>query len=412
MTDSITPKNHKKLPHSRHEFDVEVSPARMSTYFEHAYARLAPAVEIKGFRPGQAPRLMTIQKIGQQRYFQEAMDLALPATYAEAMKSLELRPVAPPEISIQSYGEGAPLVYHVTVDVIPDVDPGEYAKVRVKATTPDTAVNADEVNDVLERLRKQQAQTKEVDRPAKKGDRVEIDYVGTVDNVKRDDLSSQHFPVILGDEVLPKDLEASLVGKKKGDAYELETKVEKQAVKFSITVHSVAEVTLPEVDAAFAKQFGRKDADDLKDAIKKQLALEKADVARKELEEKVLDAVLKKAKVELPKSLVEEEITRRVEHIKSQLGVMYPKFLEQKKLTEEKIRKEFEAPAEQSVKTGLVLGEIAKKEGFGKEQKEGEDDAAFQRRVVRRVVDFLVASATGEKTEKDPEKEKQDTRKD
>src|SRR5690606_4111191 len=125
-----------------------------------------------------------------------------------------------------------------------------------------------------------------VDRAAKKGDRVEIDYVGLVKNVKRGDLPSQHFPVILGDGVLPKKLEEALVGKTKGDTFELDDKVEKDAVHFQVSVHDVSEITLPGVNAAFAEQFGRKDADDLKKAIHDQLEHEKEDAHRRELETK------------------------------------------------------------------------------------------------------------------------------
>ncbi|MCA9388183.1 trigger factor [Candidatus Berkelbacteria bacterium] len=396
---SVAVKDHKKHKHSRHEFVVEVAAPKMAEYFDIAYKQLAPSVEIKGFRPGQAPKMMTIQKIGQARYAQQALDIALPNSYAEAMKSLGLQPIAPPKVSVQSYGEGAPLTYKIEVDVLPEVKPGDYQKIKVKAPKVDTKVEAKEVDEVIERLRKQQASAKDVDRPAKKGDKVDIDYEGLVDNVKRDDLSSQHFPVIIGDEAISKKIEESLIGKKKGDSYEVQDKIDKDSVNFKIAVHGVAEVELPEIDKVFAEKFGRKDADDLKASIKEQLELEKANEGRRKLEADVLEAVMKKAEVELPRSLVDEEISRRLGHMKNQLGVMFNKFLEQQKLTEEKLRKDLEKPAEESVKSGLVLGEIAKKEGFGKDRPEGESDDEFQRRVVQRTINFLVASATGQKVD-------------
>lgn len=405
-TNSVTVKEHKKHKHARHEFVVEVAASKMSDYFDEAYKRLAPSVEIKGFRPGQAPKMMTIQKIGQSRYAQQALDIALPNSYADAMQSLKLQPIAPPQVSIQSYGEGAPLNYKVEVDVLPEVKTGDYEKIKVKVPKVETKVEAKEVNEVIDRLRKQQAQAEAVDRPAKKGDKVDIDYEGLVDNVKRDDMSSQHFPVIIGDGVISKKIEESLIGKKKGDSYEVKDKVDKQDVNFKIAVHDVSEVKLPEVDKSFAEKFGRKDAEDLKKSIKEQLELEKANEGRRKLEADVLDAVMKKAEVELPRSLVEEEVNRRLQQMKQQLGVMFNKFLEQKKLTEEKLRKDLEKPAEASVKSGLVLGEIAKKEGFGQDRPEGESDNDFQRRVVQRTINFLVASATGQKQESDKKEAK------
>lgn len=393
---SVSIREHKKHAHSRHEVHVEVSGPKMAEYFEHAFERLAPTVEIKGFRRGQAPKLMVLQRVGQERYVQTAMDLALPNSYAEAMHQLKLHPVAPPEIMIESYGEGAPLKFKATVDVIPDIDLGKYADVKVKKPKAETEVKQTEVDEVIERLRKQQAKVEAVDRPAKKDDQIEIDYVGMVGGVKRDDLSSQHFPVILGAGVLPKALEEACVGKKKGESFTLDTKIEKDEVHFEVMVHAVNEVALPAVDAELAKQFGRESADDFKQAIRDQLTHEKEHKVRHDLEKLVIEAVVKQCKVEIPQSLVEEEINRRIGQVQQQLGVMYPKFLEQQKKTEEEIRKELRGEAEESVKTGLILGEVAKKEGFGVDRQKGEDDMAFQQRVVRRTINFLVTSASGE----------------
>lgn len=395
MDTTITVKDHKKQKQSRHAFTVEVPAIAMAGYFEAAYKKLAPSVEIKGFRPGAAPKLMTIQRIGQDRYFQTALDLALPDSYALACQQLEIRPVAPPEIAIQGYGEGAPLTFTVAVDVIPDVDPGQYSKVKVKTSEPDTAVKVAEVNEVLERLRKQQATVVVVDRAAKLGDRVEVDYVGMVKGVKRDDLSSQHHPVILGDKILTPKLEEAIVGHTKGDTFSVSDKIKDDTVEFTVIIHDVYEITLPEIDTKFAEQFGRKSADDLKTAIEDQLKSEKVDAERRELEGKVLEAVLAKATLDVPRSLVEEEITRRLNSVQQQFGAMLGKLLESQKKTENDLRKEFEPEAEQSVKLGLLLGEIAKRENFGADRTKDEDDAAFQRRVVRRTINFLVASATG-----------------
>jgi trigger factor len=196
---------------------------------------------------------------------------------------------------------------------------------------------------------------------------------------------------------MPEEIEKALIGKKKGDQFELDAKVRKDKVNFQVVVHDVAQVSLPDVTDEFAKQFGRGSVPELKDSIKKQLVHEKEIQAQRELEEKVLGEVLKQAKLEIPESLLNEEINRRLAHLKNQLGVMYTKFLEEKKKTEEDLKKDLIKPAQQSVKTGLVLGEIAKREGFSKERLEKESDEDFQKRVVRKTIDFLVASATGKK---------------
>ncbi len=390
----IEVKNHKKLKNSRDSFDVHIPLESMLEYFDKAYKVLAPSVEIKGFRPGQAPRALIIDRIGQERYMQTAMDYALPESYSEAVKDLEITPIAPPQISIQSYGEATALIYTVEVDVLPKVDAGDYKKVKVKAPKKETEVTAKDVADVLLKLRRQQSQVKPVDRKAKVGDSVEIDFTGSVGGVKKDQYSSKNYPLIIGDKVIDKTVEDSLIGKKKGDTYQVSSKIDKEKVDFEITVHSVGEIELPEVNAEFASQFGRKDAKDLEQAIEMQLTSEKEEKYRLDLEDEVVKAVLKGAKTELPESLIEEEISRRVDHIKQQLGAVYDQFLQSQKKSEEDLRKEARPQAEESVKAGLVLGEITKLEDFGKDLSAELDDETKQRMAVRKTIDFLVESAT------------------
>lgn len=398
----IEVKNHKKLKNSRHKFEVQIPLESMLEYFDKAYKVLAPSVEIKGFRPGQAPKALIIDRIGQERYLQTAMDYALPESYTEAVKELKITPIAPPQISIQSYGEATALVYDVEVDVLPEVDAGDYKKVRVKAPKKDTKVTAKDIADVLTKLRRQQAQVKPVERAAKVGDSIEIDFIGSIGGVQKDQYSSKNYPLIIGDNAIEKTIEDSLVGKKKGDTYKLTAKIDKEKVDFEITVHSVGEIELPEVNADFAKQFGRNDAKDLEQAIESQLSSEKEEKYRLDLEDEVVKAVLKGAKTQLPESLIEEEISRRVDNIKQQLGAVYDQFLQSQKKTEDDLRKEARTQAEESVKAGLVLGEITKREGFGKDLSPELDDETKQRMAVRKTIDFLVESAT--KSAKNSEK--------
>lgn len=395
----IEVKNHKKHKKSRHEFEVHVPLQKMEEYFEKAYQVLAPSVEIKGFRKGFAPKPMVVGQIGKESYLQTAMDYALPETYTEAVKILDIHPIAPPSVNLESYGEATNLVYKVEVDVLPEVDPGEYKKLKVNLPKKDAEVSKKEVDETLNRLRREQAQMRAVDRAAKVGDHVEIDFVGSVDGIKKDQYSSKNFPLIIGDKAIDKAIEDSLVGKKKGETYQLSSKIDKDKVNFEIVVHQVSEVTLPEVDKKFAEQFGRKDAKDLEEAIANQLKHEKEHKYFHDVEDLVMKEVLKKAQTEIPESLVEEEISRRISEIKQQLGVVYDQFLKNQKKTEDDLRKEVRTQAEESVKAGLVLGEITKREGFGKDLSPDLDDQAKQRIAVRKTIDFLIETATGEKLE-------------
>lgn len=387
---NIIVKNHKKQKNSRHEFTIEVPAKRMKKYFDLAYQRLAPQVEISGFRPGKAPRIMTLQRIGYDRYFQTTFDFALPEIYTESIQELKIKPVSPPQITPKSYGEDMPLILDVAVDVLPEVELNDYLKIKVKAPKKDTEVSAKEIDKVIERLRHQQAQVNPVNRAAKTGDHVEIDFIGTVDNVVRDEYSSKHFPLILGKGAIDQKIEKSLLGKKRGDIYELDTTIKKDKVHFKITVHEVGEIKLPDIDKKFAEQFGKKSPQELKAAIKKQLETEREQKHLRDSEQKVINALLKKIKIDAPKSLVNEEIQRRVADIKQQFGAMYNEFLKSRKWQEKDLRKELTKPAEDAVKAGILLGAIAQKESLGKNRPKDMDDHAYQAYVARLTLDWLV----------------------
>ena len=386
------------LPKSRVKLTIEVPSDRTDKYFDDAYKKLAPAVEIKGFRAGQAPRAMTLESIGFGRYSQTAMDIALPETYYEAIQKEKIIPVQPPAVSVKEFSEGKPLIYEAEVDIVPMIKLCEYNKIKVKYQKPKLDVKKEELDKIFERLRYQAGIYNNVERAAKNGDRVEIDFEGLVDNVRQDNLTSKNHPLILGEGTLIPGFEKELIGMKKGDEKEFDIDVPhktergmKKKAHFKTKMLEVKEVILPELGNDFAKKFGHDDMEKLTKAIEEKLLEEKKINDKQILEKEVLGQVVSKCELEIPESLIEQETMRRISQIQSQMGQGFTKYLESIKKSMEDLKKDLRSSAIESAKTGLIIGEIAKSEGF---LKSNIKDQKAHEEVIRKTVDFLVKSAT------------------
>lgn len=386
----------QNLPKSRVKLTIEVPAEKTDKFFNDAYKKLASTVEIKGFRHGQAPRTMTLESIGFGRYHQTALDLALPETYYEAVRSEKIVPIQPPAISVKEFKENTPFVYEAEVDVVPVIELGEYKKIKIKYFKPKFEVKKEELDKIISRLRHQTAVYNNVERSAQNGDRLEIDFEGTVDNVKQENLTSKNHPIILGEGVLIPGFEKELVGMKKGEEKEfnldvphIENRGKTKKAHFKVKVNDVKEVILPEINNDFAKKFGHDTPDKLTKAIEEKVLEEKMAKDKQMLEAKVLEKIVTGAKIEVPESLVEQEVSRRFLQIQNQMGPGFQKYLENSGKKIEDLKKDLRLSAEQSVKTGLILGEIAKAEGFlkhpSKDQKEHEEAI---KKTIARLVDI------------------------
>jgi len=386
----------KKLPKSAVQLHVEVDEKQMVEYFGRAYERLASSVQIKGFRPGAAPKSMILDQIGIDRYTQEAVNLAIVDTYYRAVHEEKLVPLTQPAVAIHEFGVDEKLVYDATVDVLPVIELGDYKKLKVKLTSESTDATDEDVQIVLRRLRLQAASFEIVDRPAADGDRVELNFTGKEKGVVQDDLTSQHYPIILGDTPLIPGFQENLVGLKKGESKSFKLKVDKRSIEFTVDCLEVESVSMPTLDDAFAKTFGHDTVEALTTALKAGIENEKKERQHHDHEQAIVEALEKSVKVEIPQSLIEQEIDRRVESIREQLGVTFDKFLAERHQGKiESLRATLTDECERSVKAGLILGEVAQKEklvpvGGAKTPEE-------QRDVMHQTVDKLISYVSPKK---------------
>lgn len=387
----------KKLPKSKVKLTITEDAVNVKRYFDEAYDKLAPTVDIKGFRPGKAPRMLTIETIGKGKYNSEALNIALPQVYSQAVREKKLVPVGSPKVNIISFDEDKPFSFEAEVDLLPEIKLGDYKKIKVKHAKAKIDTKDSEIDKVVNRLKQQSAQYTVTSDKAKKGDRMEISFTGKVKGVQKDKYTSKHYPFILGEGVLMPKFEEKLIGAKKGDDLKFKNKIQKDDVDFEVKVDEVWHVKLPKEDKEFAKKFGHDDVKKLRDAIGKNIMQEKEDRDRQILEKKVLDEVLKHVKMDISEALVEQEIDRRVETIKAQTGPAFGKYLENMGKSLVDLRKDIKPNAEKGVKISLALSEISKDMGYFDPKKLGSDmkkNHEVQQEAVKKTMDELIKIAT------------------
>jgi len=390
-----------KLAKSKAKLNISEEANIIQKYFDEAYQKLAPLVDIKGFRPGKAPKLITIQTIGENKYQNEALNLALPMVYSEAVKSEKLIPVAPPKINIVEFGEGKTLRLEAEIELLPEVQLGDYKNVKVKHKEEKFEASDEEVDKIIKRLQYQDAQYIVTSESAKKGDRMEIDFVGKVKNVELEKYTSKHYPFLLGEGALLPEFEKKLLGTKKGDELKFNIDVKSPAgtekVDFEVKINEVWEVKLPELTDQFAQKFGNKTVKILRENIAKNIILEKEQRDRQILEDMIMTEVLKKVKIEVGESLIEQEIERRIKIVQEQTGPGFNRYLESLGKDLAQFRETLKPAAERSVKISLSLSEIAKDMGYFKPEKLGKDMKENQRiqgEAVKKTMDELIKITT------------------
>lgn len=390
MTNSKGKKlGHKILENKAGEvrLEIEVSKETLNSVAKIVVEELGKEVKISGFRPGKAPMNLVEKEIGKDRFWAEVTDKAIPEAYFEAVVAEKLATVSQPQIQVTKFVPGEQLVFEAIVAILPEIKDFKYKDLNIKEKTE--KISDKEKADALEGLLKRYTEEKEVDRVAKKDDKVEIDFEGTIKGLPFDGGSSKNHPLILGSGMMIEGFEDKIIGHKAGEEFDFDISFPKdyhagnlagQKTNFKITLHKVLEMVVPEPSDDWAKKLGFETLLKLKGELEKQLDFEKSLEQRRLTEEEILNKVIEANKIESPSVLVQEETHRMIheaEHNLSHSGLTMEQFLEMSKKTLMELEEEMKPEAERRVKIGIVLGEVARLEDIKLE--DGEVDAEIDK---------------------------------
>lgn len=364
------------LENDRVKFTVDVDTEQWKAALNEAYIKERSKYQVDGFRKGHAPRAFIERIYGPQVFFDEALDIVLPKTYDEILdKETELFPVDRPEVSITAITDST-LQYTAEVQLKPTVTLGaytglEFARDKVKVTK-------EEVSEEIERARENAGWWEQItDRPAQMGDKVKIDYTGSVDGVAFEGGTAADYELTLGSGAFIPGFEEGIVGMNVGESknvnvkfpeqYHAENLAGKDAV-FVVTVKDITVKKLPELDDEFAKDVSEFDTLKAYEAdVKKKIKERKEDSAEAALERKIIETVVENASVNVPQCMINDETEEMVNEFAYRLmyqGMNIDDYFKYTGQTPEKLKETYVEPATKAVKTRLVLEQVIKAAGI------------------------------------------------
>lgn len=350
---------------------------------QEAYEHTKSKYHVQGFRNGKAPRKVIEKEYGDTVFYDEALNNSFYVYYEEVINKEKLEVVGNPKLNVEKIDEtGVTLV--VTTEVYPEVTLGEYTGLSIEKS--EIKVSAAEVNAEIEAMREKAGRMVVVEREAKNGDTLVIDFVGKKDGVAFDGGTAKSYELKLGSGTFIPGFEDQLVGVKAGEdkhvevTFPAEYPAEDLAGKpctFDVTVHEVREKVLPALDDEFAKNVSEFDTlEEYKKSVKEQLKKEKEAKQEQEVEEKLLEKITENSSVEIPEVMVEEQAHEFVHQFAHQLehqGLNIDDYVKYMNTTIEDLEKSRMDDARKTVKTRLVLEAVMKKEGISLEKEELEN---------------------------------------
>ncbi len=344
--------------------EVAVPADEVHQEFEQRLKQVARSARLKGFRPGKAPMPVVRKQFGEQVHA-EVVDHLIRSSLAQVLREQNLTPAGGPRIEPIAVSPGAELKYAAVFEIMPEIkvkSPEGTAISRPTAEVIDSDIDA-----MIESMRKQRPVFTVVERPAAENDRVTVDFTGLMDGKPFEGGDGRDVTLLLGRPENRPELDAALNGASAGDTrsvtvnFPAETSnaaLAGKAAELTVTVKRVEAQSLPEVDEAFCQAFGVEDGglETLRAEVRKSMERELSDLVRGRLRSQVLDALYTQNPIELPRTLLEEQVQQMQIEAARNMGV--------REISQMPAREPFEAPARKRAALGLILGQIIQSEGL------------------------------------------------
>ena len=341
---------------------------------EKSYRKNVRNINIQGFRQGKAPRKIIEKLYGPEIFYDDAMNECIPDAYEAAVAEAGLKVVSQPSITEVDVKDGE-FLFTAVVFVKPEVSVKDYK--GIEAEKEEVAVSAEDVEAELARMQTRNARQVSVEREAKKGDVVNLDFEGFVDGVAFEGGKGEKFDLELGSGMFIPGFEEQLEGKNVGDEcdvnvtfpeeYNEKSLAGKPAV-FKCKINEIKENQKPELDDEFAKDVSEFDTiAELKADIEKKMVESKQSSADTAFQERVMDKVIENMEAEIPDAMVETQLDRVAEDFSYRLamqGMEFESYLKMTGMTMEQFRSVFAPQALRQVKIRLALEKIAELEGM------------------------------------------------
>ncbi len=365
-------KSVEKLEKSMVALTIEASAEEFEAAIEKVYKRSRSKIAIPGFRKGHAPRKIIETMYGAQVFYEDAVNDAYPDLFSQAVEQEKLDVVAYPEVELLEAGKDG-FSFKATVAVRPEVKLGSYK--GLTAPKESVKVTEKDIDGELKPYIMRATRMVDVDRKAKKGDTVTIDFEGFMDGKAFDGGKGENHDLELGSNSFIPGFEDQLVGVKAGDEKEVKVTFPedyhaaelagKESV-FQVKVHTVKEKQEPKLDDEFAKDVSEFETlADLRKDLGEKLTERRERQARNAFEEALLDQVTENMTVEIPDAMVDFRAQRMIEDYAQRItsqGISFEQYLAMTGMTVDILKMQAMEGALRQVKTDLALGAIAEAE--------------------------------------------------
>jgi trigger factor len=297
----------------KREYRIIVTAGELEDKVTHRLDELRRSVQLPGFRPGRVPMQILRRRFG-PAVLNEVLESTVQDGSADTIRDHNLRPALPPKVDIVSFSEGADLEYNMSIEVLPEIPPPDFAELGIERLAVD--VSDEEVDRAVERIAEGQRKAEPVDRPAETGDILIVDVEGRVDGNEIPGAAGKDREIMLGSAGYLPGFEEQLIGAKPGEHrtvtaafpadYGVADLAGKEA-KFEVDVKEVRERQPAKIDDALAEEVGMENLAELRDEVKQRIVRDFASVARARLKRSLLDKLAERYDFPVPPGMIDLE---------------------------------------------------------------------------------------------------------
>jgi trigger factor len=308
---------------------VELPAERIEQEVKSRLQSVGRTAKLKGFRPGKVPPKVVKQRYGKQ-VRQEVVSELMQKSYTDAVKQENLNPAGGPQIEPEVSKDDSSFAYVATFEVMPVIELKDLEKLKIEK--PDVTIDDSDLDDMLLKLRKQKATWESVDRKSADGDRVVVDFTGTLKGEAFEGGTGTEVPVVLGQGQMLPDFEKALFGIKAGDEKSFKVKFPKdyhaedlagKKVDFAIKTHRVEEEILPPVDDELAAAFEVNEGgiDQFLEDIKENMTREADAKVKGDVREQAMNVLLEANPIDIPQTLKQQEMHSLQHEAMQRMGI-------------------------------------------------------------------------------------------
>ena len=364
---------------------VEITRAELEPAINKVFLKVRKDISMPGFRKGKAPRMVIEAAYGKHVFFEDAIEEMFSDIYKECVLTQDMKPVGRPSVSKLDIADDDSVTMVIDTDLYPEVTLGQYKGLEVEKA--EAAVDASEIDAEIDRMANNIARISTVDRAAKDGDTAVIDFEGFKDGEAFDGGKGEAYELKLGSGSFIPGFEEQVVGMSAGEEKDINVSFPENyhvkelagaPVVFKVKVHEVKETVVPEKDDEFVKDVSEFDTmAELRADIEKKILDEKQAGIDRAFENAAIEKAVANMTVEIPDSMVEEELDHELERMDYELrsqGASLEAYANMMGGNLDNIRNSLRPGALNTVKTNVMLDAVVDAEKIEVSDEECEEE--------------------------------------